>query len=336
MRTIVISRPPAPLNHPQFSAARRYPVLMQEPARFWARAAERVDSPTGPVHLAQWGHSPTSEDAARAHARERLARLAERVRIHGLPRRQDEGQGGSLSAGGAALRTDEGSYYDAQPAREEVLQELRDSADALLAVITRNRYGSLILTTDTIAFVDIDLPPAPPAKQPLFGRGAWRQKQEEHRAERKRRVDLIASWALRHPVCSVITYETAAGLRVAISGLDAAADSAQMQQVMQDLEADPLYARLCARHATYRARLTAKPWRCGVTALSDTSDYPTTSAAEQSAREEWISGYDAARAGTRAVQRLDTSGPAVSGAAAVVLDLHDRLSGAADGASRLA
>lgn len=52
MRTIVISRPPAPLNHPQFSAARRYPVLMQEPARFWARAGtcavQRLDA-SGPA-----------------------------------------------------------------------------------------------------------------------------------------------------------------------------------------------------------------------------------------------------------------------------------------------
>jgi hypothetical protein len=42
------------------------------------------------------------------------------------------------------------------------------------------------------------------------------------------------------------------------------ADSAVAADVFEALGADPLYRKLCTTQKCFRARLTPKPWRCGL------------------------------------------------------------------------
>ena len=37
-----------------------------------------------------------------------------------------------------------------------------------------------------------------------------------------------------------------------------------VEEVFETLGADPLYRRLCRAQESFRARLTPKPWRCGI------------------------------------------------------------------------
>ena len=59
-------------------------------------------------------------------------------------------------------------------------------------------------------------------------------------------------------------YRTRAGLHLlATQGL-VEADSDVADGVFEALGADPLYQKLCKTQNCFRARLTPKPWRCGV------------------------------------------------------------------------
>ena len=47
--------------------------------------------------------------------------------------------------------------YGERPIREEIVERLEESGDHA-AVITRNRYGSLVLNTSQVLFADLDFP----------------------------------------------------------------------------------------------------------------------------------------------------------------------------------
>src|SRR5580692_8224730 len=98
-----------------------------------------------------WRWSSKSLDDAQALATQAAQKLAERFRSGDRP-------------------TQGGHYYPDRPVREQVLQEHKDNAGALSAVVTRNSYGCLVLNTARVMFVDIDLPTVEPKKPGLFQR----------------------------------------------------------------------------------------------------------------------------------------------------------------------
>jgi hypothetical protein len=61
-------------------------------------------------------------------------------------------------------------YYPNRPGRELVLEEIKNAAGELLAVVTRNSYGCRVLNTARVMFVDVDLAARRPASR--SGRGA--------------------------------------------------------------------------------------------------------------------------------------------------------------------
>src|SRR5689334_10221658 len=42
--------------------------------------------------------------------------------------------------------------------REEVIEEVKSAAGSILAVLSRNNYGAVVLNTESVVFGDIDLP----------------------------------------------------------------------------------------------------------------------------------------------------------------------------------
>ena len=200
--------------------------------RYWARevAARRIGGKA--YRLVAWGHSDASARDAAGQAVLRLEQI-----VSALSR----GRGGD-------------SYdYHTSPIREERIQTIGDE-HAPEAIITRNGYGSRVLNTKRVMFVDIDLPPARPLLR-------WFQGRE---ADVRKAIGVVESFVSSQRSSGFRIYETAAGLRLLATDRLHDPCSEQTDRTLAELGADPLYKRLCHRQRCFRARLSAKPWRIGV------------------------------------------------------------------------
>jgi hypothetical protein len=113
-----------------------------------------------------------------------------------------------------AVRDQRAAYdYLDRPLREEIIQTVEHHAEKI-ALITRNRYGCLVLNAARICFVDVDFPRLQ-AKGLLDGlRMAIfpRYGQARREALRRETVQRVHDWAGSNPHRSFRLYETAAGL----------------------------------------------------------------------------------------------------------------------------
>jgi len=101
-------------------------------AHFWARdSGEALDENGEPIRVVSRGWSNESVEAARALARERAHRVAERL---------------------ASDSKSKEYLYGERPLPEPVVREFQGGA----AVVTRNVYGALVLNAGRLMFVDID------------------------------------------------------------------------------------------------------------------------------------------------------------------------------------
>jgi hypothetical protein len=124
------------------------------------------------------------------------------------------------------------------------------------------------------------------------------------------------------PGWGVRVYSTAAGLRyLATHGPfdPAAGDTAEL---LTALGCDPKYVQLCRAQRSFRARLTPKPWRCGVRAMP--GPYPFEDAAAAERARAWVAAYDraAARYATCTLHTVVGEGR-VHPALAEIVALHD-------------
>ncbi|GAB2689166.1 hypothetical protein [Thalassiella azotivora] len=280
--------------------------------RFWVSAdGEDVDPRGRPWRLRVWGWSSESAADAAQVAAERLRVVLERVRQ------------GTVGAGG---RDD---YYPRTPPREEVLRTVEVGGD-VVAYVTRNRYGAMVLTTDRVLVADVDRDLAPP-RPSLWSRVRRRlgdARPQEPVADLEREaLDDVRRWARSHPELGVRTYRTAAGLRVLVTGSGAVPGSELSEQVLADLGTDRVYVALCGAHGSYRARLTPKPWRIGLT--SPRRHWPAPDDATEQAFARWLTRYDTARTGYATCRLLAVDGPQPDAGSpeAVVVAVHDDASG---------
>lgn len=217
-----------------------------------------------------WGWSDVSLAAAQAAARERAAKVDALLRGSARPDRAAE-------------------YYPGQPMREPVLRELAGPDGGLAAVVTRNTYGADILNAADALFVDVDLPePAQPgllarlfgAKAPPPGQPSPAESAAVARAE---------AWANAHPGWGWRVYRTAAGLRLLATHATFDPADPFVREAFRQLQADPLYARLCVSQACFRARLTPKPWRVGL--RGEPPRWPWAEAATEQVFAAWERAY---------------------------------------------
>lgn len=162
---------------------------------------------------------------------------------------------------------------------EPVLRTL-DNAN----IITRNRYGAQVLNSADTCFLDVDS--FPPSFWEricgIFGSSV---------SEEQRLLRVVHALCAREDGLGIRVYRTARGWRliVAASGLFAP-DSVQARMLYDRLHVDPMYARLCCKQMCWRARLTPKPYRLGMTGR-----YPAPSdsqAAQNPETAEWVARYD--------------------------------------------
>lgn len=107
--------------------------------RCWAKADGEYKAPDNrQFKFSVWGWG-ADDASAKREAASRLQRLLERVR-----------RGDQLNR----------AYgYGNRPLREEILQILGDGAPMEpTAILTRNRYGAVVLNTARLMFLDVDIP----------------------------------------------------------------------------------------------------------------------------------------------------------------------------------
>jgi hypothetical protein len=126
-------------------------------------------------------------------------------------------------------------------------------------------------------------------------------------------------------------YRTAGGLRYIMARPDADPHDPAVLELMGRLGADPLYIILCRVQECFRARLTPKPWRCGVDPLR--AKYPWEGTDVESRVRHWREKYARASTQYAVCEYLGYQGPDVrlTEEAGRVIEYHDRLTRARSG-----
>lgn len=214
-----------------------------------------------------------------------------------------------------------GGYYPNRPFREQVLQEIKGAAGETSAVVTRNSYGCLVLNTTRVMFVDIDLPE--PERPGLFQRFFGKSKFTPAGDSLNAALDKIENWTRQHPEWGWRIYRTRAGLRLlATQGL-IEADSDVAGEVFETLGADPLYRKLCQTQKCFRARLTPKPWRCGIRSKPDR--WPWLDVKREKRFQKWEAHYQSYIFNWATCELLRQIGnPATHPEIEVIVKLHDQ------------
>lgn len=311
---------------------------------YWAEAREQIRHKGRSITVCRYGWSDESVDAAQAHAQARTREALE-----------------ALLAGKAVPRRERRSNYGVEgvPIREQIVSRHGD------VIVTRNSYGALCLNTPDVLFADIDLQPPPSgcvlpfallavlavagfvaglllwhwalgialAVLTVYAANAWmlgrrRALHEREGGAEARALAPVEAFSAAHPDWHLRVYRTPAGLRVLAMQRCFDPQDAEAAALLESLRADPLYALMCKVQHCFRARLTAKPWRIGISRRIR----PPVAAwsAEQAslpARLAWIAEYEARSAGYAACRFLralgDTS--AVDPKAEQVRALHDEM-----------
>ena len=229
--------------------------------QFWARGSSG--------NFLCWRWSSQSIAEAQALANQAAQQLADRFRAGGYPPKY-------------------GGYYPNQPFREQILQEIKNDAGEISAVVTRNSYGCSVLNTARVMFVDIDLPEPKPTGG-LFKRLFGKPDLTPPANLQNEVIMKIENWTRNNPEWGWRIYRTRAGLRLlATQGL-VEADSGVAEGLFEAMGADPLYRKLCKTQKCFRARLTPKPWRCGIRSKPDR--WPWLDANAEKRFQKWEAQY---------------------------------------------
>ena len=263
-------------------------------ARYWSSIEVRVPARFGkPGTVRVWGASNQDASAAEGAARVRAAKAL------------------AFFAGQAS------DYeYDTDIIREELVEEFLDASGERLAVITRNRYGALVLNTERVLFGDIDLPSENFVLR-LCNRFGRRTRDKHYFLEAMR------AFQASHPQFVLQVYETRAGLRFMVVNREIRPDGEEVELLFKELPVDRLYTRLCRSQLCFRARLTPKPWRIGLSRPS--ARFPFNTDLKQRSFNFWLAQYVAKSRNTCAARRLERIGEgSMPDAVQKVVDIHDR------------
>jgi hypothetical protein len=278
-------------------------------ARFWTRErGEATGADGNRISAVARGWSNESIQAAQAVAREIARRVAARL---------------------ASGDTQSHRYpYGDRPLPEPVLREFTDR-NGVNAAVTRNAYGALVLNTRDLMFVDIDRAEEPGAGSGLVSglRSLFGKPTAAKAADPT--VTYVQEVAQTHGLAARV-YKTAAGYRVLIPNQRFEAGSAGSEQLMTQFGADPLYIRLCGMQQSFRARLSPKPWRCGMSAPP--VQFPFLTAEEESAFKAWEAKYNSSAAAFATCRYItSTEGAAGDSTAEELIRYHDQETKAVSG-----
>lgn len=275
--------------------------------RFWASAES--PNPLGwDGVLKCFGHSDRDVEEARSRAKEAVARLAAHLK-------------------GENEFPDKYAYSD-RPIREEILDEVKDSSGAVIALVTRNGYGAEVLNAAGVLFADIDDPPAKGAG--LFASLARLFGSRKPETPAPTIPPAVTRYAEAHPDVGLRVYRTRAGWRVILVNEEFDPTSPKARETLVALESDPQYVELTRVQQCFRARLTPKPWRCGIP--RPLRNFPRENAAVEKVHQEWLRKYQSSSGGFATCRLVTELGRGRDTAAAsTIISLHDRATRATSG-----
>lgn len=312
--------------------------------KYWAEGRAQQRAKGKQVTVRRYGWSQTSEAEAQANADARAAEALRRV----------------LEGEKLIRREPKVAYNGAEgvPIREEIVAEHGGN------IITRNSYGALCLNTPNVLFADVDFAPPSTAKAgcilfvALLMLAAWQAWNEgsfktfvgfgilsgfaaallvwlgqkaflllnggpERLAFRR-----LTSFVRTHPEWRVRVYRTPAGLRALATHRTFTPTEPEVTEFFSALGTDPLYVKMCKRQHCFRARVSPKPWRIGITShLKPRPGIWPVRAEKLRARSEWLRAYDDKAASFSSCRfEKELGDGAVNQEAQVVQRLHDQLS----------
>jgi len=279
---------------------------------YWTRGSySSIDRNGRETDQLAYGWSFESMEAAHADAVARAKRLFERV---------------------DSFESPDVYEYSEKPLREEIYRQIVCDGEEI-AVITRNRYGSLVLNTPSVCFVDIDFPYLGP--RGLLDEILLLFSRKRREARRQEAIDLTMSsvriWIARNNNRSFRLYRTAVGLRVLFTDRLYNPTSEETVDLLAQLGSDPLYCRLTHNQECFRARLTPKPWRCG--SERPRWQYPFVTEEREQEYRQWQRSYETNSSGYGVCELLEAQGPIpTDGPIATIVDIHDKYTCRNDGA----
>jgi hypothetical protein len=239
---------------------------MQIP-RHWAKASLPGEVDGRSILVTCWRGSSEGPADAQARAREAVQRAVDRLR-----------------SGQAAESYD----YQSRDLREEVLEEIPGTDGTPTAILTRNRYGSVVLNAESLFFADLDLEPLSLWKRllKLFGKAV---PEPEEAA-----IGRLEAFCRANPRWGFRVYRTFNGLRLMAPHEPQDPVQPATRVVQEQLGSDSLFVRLCHFQKSFRARLSPKPWRIG---LSRPEPFPREGFDAEDRFRQWLSGYQRASGG---------------------------------------
>jgi hypothetical protein len=303
--------------------------------QFWAEAKEQVITDGRPLMLRRFGWSDVSMAEANDHAKFRLAEAitAWKSGDRSLSRRERQlAYGGDLGL----------------PIREEVLER------GEYGVITRNVYGARCLNTPNVMIVDIDYREKSIigcllSAASLFALIVTLGRQEYYYAAiafgvfvvvlgltmlfQRYQSHSIVSQAIqrvrrevrkRDGWC-VRVYDTPAGLRlIGVHDLFEP-KSSLVKEFLEAVRSDPSYVKLCQKQNCFRARVSAKPWRCDIQGKIPPGVWPVPEERLE-LRKAWVQKYELQCQSFAACRFKESLGSAaMHPIAAHFVQWHDRL-----------
>lgn len=251
--------------------------------------------------VSAWGWSDESLEQAGDDGEGRVGRIVEWLR------------------GGAQGDRELGSYgYPDRPMREPVLREFHSGGE-LVAVVSRNSYGCEVLNTSQAFFVDVDVPPP----------GLFAAIAALFRGGRNFEQALLAKvdgWVADEPQWGWRVYRTRAGFRLLATQAPISPDDPDCGRAFELFGADRLYRRLCENQQCFRARLTPKPWRCGIEKQAEVARWPWPDAEAEAVFHEWLRRYESSTAGKATCRLIGTVGNGViHPALEQLVEVHDEV-----------
>lgn len=192
--------------------------------KYWKKHSERqyVDALGVEVPISCWGGSNESIELAEQEARKKISQVVSKLN------------------GKKNLEKD----YTAE-IKEEIIHQI-DSSN----IVTRNRYGALVLNSANIAFIDIDQP-----KSSFFDFFKFFSSTDKKSKMTEQAIEVARSFEKY----TFRIYATKGGLRVMVVHPQLKANDLQVKELFDAFNCDPLYASLCRKQDCFRARLTPKP-----------------------------------------------------------------------------
>lgn len=232
-------------------------------AKFWREVEVSVDkSFFGKSTVSIWGASNDNSEEAMSNAKSRATRFMDLISSNSLSLHDYEYWNGYI--------------------REEIIEEALSSDGRILAVLTRNNYGALVLNSESVFFGDIDV-----AERSFISRIL--EKFGKIKKDKNYYIEKIETFQKHNQEYTIKVYETFAGLRIAITNQLFDSNSPATDAIFSSLDTDPLYVKLCKNQSCFRARLSPKPWRIGIDRPK--SRFPRELKVDRNDFHNWLKNY---------------------------------------------